>query len=275
MGGEAPYPGGVRRKRDALSALRVRRPPPPFRAVAVQRVEAMTPRMTRVTLAGEQLRGFGVEEPAASVRLLLPFPGESELVVPEWNGNEFLLPDGSRPVIRTFTPRRADPEAGELALDIVVHGGGAASEWAVAASPGDPAGVSGPGRGYAIDPEAPGYLLAGDETALPAVAQLLEAIPAGIPVEAHIEVARPEAEQRLPDHPSATAVWHRLPEGAPSGDAMVAAVTAAVFGSATRVWAAGEAAAVQRIRRHLREERDHPRELATIRGYWKQGRRGA
>ncbi len=255
-----------------MTARPVRRPPPPFRLIAVRRVEMLTPRMNRVTFGGEQLRGFEVGDPAASVRLLLPAPGK-ELVAPEWNGNEFLLSDGSRPLIRTFTPRPVDGPG--LALDIVVHGDGAASEWVAAASHGDPAGISGPGRGYVVDPEAPGYLLAGDETALPAVAQLLESIPGETPVAVYLEVAHPDAEQELPEHPSAEVTWQVLGEGVPPGEAMVAAVAAAAIEPGTRVWVAGEAAAVQRIRRHLREERSHPRELATVRGYWKHGRRGS
>jgi NADPH-dependent ferric siderophore reductase len=39
------------------------------------------------------------------------------------------------------------------------------------------------------------------------------------------------------------------------------------------VWAAGEAAAVQRIRSHLFVDRGLPRAHATVRGYWKHGRR--
>ena len=54
---------------------RVRREPPRFRRVEVRRVEERTPRLTRVTLGGDELEGFAVEEPAASVRLLLPSPG--------------------------------------------------------------------------------------------------------------------------------------------------------------------------------------------------------
>src|SRR6478752_7886717 len=109
---------------------RVRREPPRFRQVAVDRVEPRGPRMTRVTLAGPDLKGFTVEDPAASVRLLLPDAGTTELIMPSWNGNEFLLPDGRRPAIRTFTPLRADSDAGGLALEIVVHGEGVASAWA-------------------------------------------------------------------------------------------------------------------------------------------------
>lgn len=230
--------------------------------------------MARITLGGDRLSGLRIEDPAASVRLLLPLPGETELVVPDWNGNEFLLPDGGRPIIRTFTPRRADGDEGELDLEIVIHGAGAASEWAASASPGLPAAVSGPGRGYAVDPEASEFLLAGDETALPAIGQLMEALPPGIPVRVHIEVAHPEARQPLPDHPRGTVTWHDLPLGAPPGTAMVAAVTGAGLHPDARVWVAGEAAAVQQIRVHLRD-RGFPRAHTTVRGYWKHGRGGA
>ncbi len=252
--------------------LRTRREPPRFRAVEVRRVEHLTPRMTRVTVAGPELAGLTVELPAASVRLLLPSPGTPELVVPTWNGNEFLLDDGRRPLIRTFTPRRVDVLTHELDLDIVIHEGGAASEWANQAAPGDPAAVSGPGRGYAIDPDARSYLLAGDESAIPAIGQLLEALPA-LPVEAHVEISHPDARLALPPHANATVHWHERSSGSP-GDELVAAVRRADLDTDARVWAAGEAAAMQRLRKHLFTERDLARRAAAVRGYWKQGRRG-
>lgn len=132
-------------------------------------MERLTPRMLRVTFTGAELDGLTVKLPAASVRLLLPPQGETRFVMPTWSGNEFLLPDGQRPTIRTFTPRRADPEAPEVDLDIVVHDGGIVSAWAEAAEPGDLAAISGPGRGYVIDADAHTFLLAGDETAIPHV----------------------------------------------------------------------------------------------------------
>jgi NADPH-dependent ferric siderophore reductase len=241
--------------------------------VAVRRVSYLSPRMVRVTLTGRELEGFSLDEPAASVRLLLPSPG-GELVVPTWNGNEFLLPDGRRPAIRTFTPRRADPGTLELDLEIVVHGDGVASDWAASASAGMAAAISGPGRGYTIDPAAPGFLLAGDETAIPAISQLLEALPPNTPAQVHVEVAEPNARLALPDHPRATVEWHVLPPGAPPGDVLMAAVRGAGVVEGTRVWAAGEAAAIQRVRRHLFDERGIPRTETSVRGYWKHGRSG-
>jgi NADPH-dependent ferric siderophore reductase len=259
----------------AAGGLRLRREPPPFRGVTVRHVERLGPRMVRLTFGGPDLATLTPDLPAASVRLLLPSPGGRGLVVPSWNGNEFLLSDGRRPVIRTFTPRRVTAGPDELDLEIVVHGGGASSSWADAAEPGAAAAISGPGRGYAIDPEAPAFLLAGDETAIPAIGQLLTSLPEGTRIQVHVEVAAPEGRLALPDHPRAIVEWHDLPGGTPPGDALVAAVKSADLAPGTRVWVAGEAAAVQRIRRHLFDDRGLPRAHATVRGYWKHGRAGA
>lgn len=237
----------------------------------MHRVVAVTPWMSRVTLAGAELEGLRVEQPAASVRVLLPLAA-GELNIPRWNGNEFLLPNGERPTIRTFTPRRVDSSSGELDVEIVLHGEGAASAWATTARPGDPVAVSGPGRGYVIDDDAPEFVLAGDETAIPAIGQLLEALPRDTPVHIAIEVAHGDARQPLPEHSHATVQWLDLAPGAPPGDALFDAVRTARIAPDARVWVAGEAAAMQRIRRHLFEERNIARTQTAVRGYWKRGR---
>jgi NADPH-dependent ferric siderophore reductase len=255
-------------------SARIRREPPTFRRVAVKQVAALTPRLVRVTLAGPELKGLVVDQPAASVRLLLPSPGSSELVMPTWNGNEFLLSDGSRPAIRTLTPLRLEPDAPSLDVEIVIHEGGALSAWALAAKEGDEAALSGPGRGYPVDADATVFLLAGDESAIPAISQLLEVLPRDKAVRVLLEAADPAARLDLPTHPDATVEWFDLPDGAPPGDTLVAAVSAAELPQGARIWAAGEAAAMQRIRRHLLDDRGLPRSATWIRGYWKTGRAG-
>ncbi|MCU1465982.1 MAG: FAD-binding 9 siderophore-interacting domain protein [Actinomycetia bacterium] len=258
----------------ARVSARLRREPPRFRRVTVAGVRPLSARLVRITFAGAELDGLQIDEPAASVRLLLPGSATAALVMPIWNGNEFLLPGGRRPTIRTFTPRRSDPVARELDLDVVLHGTGRASEWAVAAEAGRQAAISGPGRGYTIDRDAPAYLLAGDESAIPAISQLLESLPPETPTQVEIEVPAPEGRVALPEHPNATIEWHDLAPGAPPGDALIAAVRRTEIAPGTRVWAAGEAAAVQRIRRYLFNELAIPRGQTTVRGYWKHGRAG-
>src|SRR4051794_22598334 len=88
--------------------------------------------------------------------MLLPRPGHDELTYPIWNGNEFLCGDGSRPWLRTLTPRRHDPVAGSIDVETVLHGDAPLSAWAVV---GSPVAVSGPGRGYAIDADAHRFVL--------------------------------------------------------------------------------------------------------------------
>jgi NADPH-dependent ferric siderophore reductase len=241
-----------------VTDLRVRRPPPSFRAVSVSRADQLTPRLMRVTVAGPALEGLIVDQPAASVRLLLPKAGT--LVIPTWNGNEFLLDDGTRPAIRTLTPRRLVDHS--LDLEVVIHGDAPLSSWARAATPGDAVAVSGTGRGYDVDPAASAFVLLGDETAIPAIGQLLEVLPHRASVEAHIEAPLPVD---LPAHPRATVAWH--------DDVVEAALDLSVPPDAW-FWAAGEAAAMQRIRHHLFDTLGVARAHAWVRGYWKRGRAG-
>lgn len=254
-----------------MTPTRSRREPPRFRRVEVARLEELSPFMTLITLAGVDLEGLEPPLPAASVRLLLP-TADTHLVLPTWNGNEFLLEDGIRPTLRTLTPVRLDTARLELDIVIVRHGHGPLSAWAGTAEQGDQVAVSGTGRGYEIDPVARSFLLAGDESALPAITQVLEALPEEALVRVILEVNHLDARIELPDHPGATVQWHQLDNGALPGEALGGAVVGAALDPGSRVWAAGEAAAMQRIRRHLFDERELPRADVVVRGYWKHGR---
>jgi NADPH-dependent ferric siderophore reductase len=251
-------------------STRLRREPPQFRRVTVRTVERRAPRLVRVVLHGPELVDMPVPEAAASVRLLLPTSGTSDLVIPSWNGNEFLLPDGRRPVLRTFTPWRTHADDDTLAIDVVLHGTGAASEWAERAGPGMPCALSGPGRGSAPAPDADDYLVLGDESAVPAIEQVLAVLPDSAQVRVVVEAADADGRRALPRRVE----WRQQPAGAPPGSTLVDVARDAAIAGDTRVWAAGEAAAMQRIRRHLFEDRGVARTRTTIRGYWKTGAAG-
>jgi NADPH-dependent ferric siderophore reductase len=253
---------------------RVRREPPAFRRLAVASIARRSPYLVRLTLAGPELAGFEPPLPAGSVRLLMPDEPGAALVLPVWNGNAFFHADGRRPLIRTVTPLRYDPDAGELDIEIVLHEGGPMAEWAGTVSPGAATAFSGPARGYAIAADMPTLLVAGDETAIPAIGQLLEAMPRATRVDVLVEIAHPEARVPLPAHPRADVRWLDQTSGAPPGTALVDAVVAHAIEPDGRIWAAGEAAAMQRIRRHLFGERGMTRAQAHVRGYWKHGHSG-
>ena len=252
-----------------MTAPRVRQPAPPFRRATVVAVTAVTPRLTRVTLRGEELVGIPMPEPAGSVRLLLPEP--DGLVIPTWAANNFVFADGRRPTLRTLTPVGTDPDRGELAVEIVRHGAGRAADWAEHARPGDPSAVSGPARGYVPSADAARFLLGGDETALPALVQLAAAVPPDVPAEILAEVPDPAARLPITDRPGITVTWLDGSAGVP-GTALADAFSERRVDAHTHVWAGGEAAAMQRIRRHLYEALGVERSRATARGYWKHGR---
>jgi NADPH-dependent ferric siderophore reductase len=253
------------------AAQRIRREPPAFRRVGVRSKQLLSERMLRIVLGGDELDGFAIESPASSVRLLLPAPGADALEMPTWTGNQFELATGERAPIRTFTPRAFDAARRELTLDVVLHEHGAATDWARRAETGDEAAISGPGRSEALDPDARSFLLAGDGSAIPAVAQLLEWIDHDRTIDVHIEIAHPDARFELPDHPRATITWHDAAPGAMPGSSIVEVVRQ-LDELPDAVWVAGEAAAVQRLRTHLFEERGRTRKSVTARGYWKLGR---
>ena len=226
---------------DRLERLtRLRREPPPLVPVAVVRRDEVSPRLLRLTFDGPGLTDLVVDEPAASIRLLVPTAGTDELVVPEWNGNEFLLPDGSRPALRTFTPLRVDNDAGRVEIEVVRHPGGAVSEWAESVEPGDPAAISGPGSGFTIPTGTTQLIVFADETALPAVSQLLDAAVGETRLVIHVEVVTSDAEIDLAVRLDDELTWHVTDADEVPGGRLVEVVrTITELDDGAHVWAAG------------------------------------
>jgi len=249
-----------------------RRTPQPKHARVV-RTERLTPHMIRVVLA---------VDPAAALEIgactdhyvKLVFAPEG-VVYPEPLDLEAVrgsLPREQWPRTRTYTVRAWDPDTREMTLDFVHHGHeGLAGPWAARARPGDGLWFMGPGGGYAPDPDAAWHLLAGDESALPAVAAAVEQLPPGAVARVFVEVSGPDEEQKLPTAADAEVVWlHRGPR--PVGEALVEAVTSLDFPAGdVHVFVHGEAAFVKELRRHLRLDRGVPRERMSISGYWRRG----
>ncbi|MEU9285548.1 siderophore-interacting protein [Streptomyces sp. NPDC048275] len=247
-----------------------RRPRKPHSARVV-RTERLTPHMQRVVLGGEGLAAFTAGTSTDHyVKLLF---GPEGVTYPEPFDMERIRAEFPReqwPVTRTYTVRAWDPEQRELTLDFVVHGDeGLAGPWAARVQPGELVRFMGPGGAYAPDVSADWHLLAGDESALPAIAAALEALPDDAVAHAFVEVSGPEEEQKVDC--DVDVVWlHRGDR--PLGEALVEAVRALEF-PAGRVHAFvhGEAGFVKELRHLLRVERDISREDLSISGYWRLG----
>ncbi len=250
----------------------VRRKPQLSRAHVV-RTERLTPHMVRVVLGGEGLADFAAGASTDHyVKLLFPYEG---VTYPEPFDMEVIRRDMPRdqwPRTRTYTVRSFDRAARELVIDFVVHGDeGLAGPWALRVQPGEEVLFLGPGGAYAPDPAADWHLLAGDESALPAIAASLERMPEGALVHAFVEVADEHDEQKL-DLPAGIEVTWLHRGAAPVGEALVAAVRALDFPAGdVHAFVHGEAGFVKELRRLLRVEREVPRERLSISGYWRRG----
>jgi NADPH-dependent ferric siderophore reductase len=243
----------------------------PLHTGQVIRTERLTPHVQRVVFGGDGLAAFDAGTFTDHyVKLVFPAEGVSYPEPFDLGRIREEFPRGQWPVTRTYTVRAWDPELRELTLDFVIHGDeGLAGPWALAARPGDTLRFRGPGGAYAPDPEADWHLVAGDESALPAIAAALEALPDRAEIRAFVEVAGPEEEQKIDS--DAEIVWlHR--GNRPVGEALVEAVRALEFPEGrVHAFVHGEAGFVKELRRLLRVERQIPREDLSISGYWRLG----
>ncbi|MFS8098896.1 siderophore-interacting protein [Lentzea alba] len=214
--------------------------------LTVREVLPLTPRMVRMTFTGDGLTEVG-NWPDQQLKLLFPKPGGSAEVsssedVGSWYQAYLAIPEAERPWMRSFTVRALVD--GVLTVDFVLHGdSGPASAWAASAQPGDVIGRFGPSPDYARPLGTADLLVfAGDETALPAIASLLELLPGSQEWLAFVEVADPLEEQDIPG-----VRWvHRS-----AGEDLVSVVTTADVPPSAWVWLGGEASAVRALRRHF------------------------
>jgi NADPH-dependent ferric siderophore reductase len=234
-------------------------------------VSLVSPRLISVLVTGDELDGFTDAVPTSHLKVFLPAEGQLEphLPAPGPDGT-VVAPDGAAPVVRTYTPRRYDPATRTLEIQFLLHGTGPAAEWARRAAPGDRLAVAGPGGRFSLEPAADHWWLAADESAIPAVGTLLEALPETTAADVHLEVDGPDDEVEFAATAKATITWHhRRPDA--FGAELADAARAGAIPDGARVWVACEAAAMRDIRRYLITERHLPPASLVTRGYWRAG----
>lgn len=288
--------------------------------VRLERRIALSPALTRFVFSGPEVRQMRTLAPDQRIKVLLPAPDGSPPSLPaqgDWHASLRALDKAQRPPMRTYTLRALRAEIGEVEVDFVLHGeSGPASAWATHARPGDRLQLVAPNAAYSGDPggyewrppvEVRHVLLIGDETALPAIAgiieQLAEREDAPV-VQAFLEV--PTQQDRLSIACGPLTRLHWLPRAGTSaghGDRMLEAacelatlpssaprergrtplnpvnidrelpwVLANPADSAFYAWVAGESAAVMAIRRLLIGEWGLDRRAASFMGYWRHGK---
>ncbi len=244
-----------------------------LRLLEVQAVKRITPLMLRVTLAGDQLEGFISPGYADHIKIFFPQAG-NDPVVPVLGPDGLAFPDDKpRPQMRDYTPRAFHAAANTLDVDFVLHGDGPASSWATQAEVGQKIVIGGP-RGSIIIPDAfDWYLLAGDETALPAIGRRLEELPATARAIAVIEVASKEEEQVLKIAASAEIIWvHRNGAEAGNNDLLLRKIESLNLPEGDcYAFIASESSISKAVRNHLVDQRGFNGEWVKAAGYWLRG----
>lgn len=227
-----------------LADVAVNRAVPSTRAfrTTVTDVVVLSRHFIRVTLTAEDLRHFSTGGLDQRIKIFLPRADggvpdiglfdEPRPATMQWYYAWRDLDEAERNPIRTYTARAIRPEQREIDIDFVVHGtGGPASAWVSGARAGDELIVIGPdaraeqsGSGIEWNPgTAAEVLLAGDETATPAICAILESLPEGVGGEAYLEV--PGADDFMEVETRSGVQIHWLGrDGAPLGEQLTAAV---------------------------------------------------
>ena len=178
---------------------------------------------------------------------------------------------------RDYTPRRFDAERRELTIEFVLHGDGPATAWAAQAVAGQWIGVGGPRGSILIPDDYDTYLLAGDETALPAIARFLEEMRPGIRADVLIEVASWQEERHLPTAANASITWLSRDDRPASTSILLEQALRALTlpHGDVHAWLAGEIEVVRRLRDVLVADKALPRTRIRAAGYWRVGEPGA
>jgi NADPH-dependent ferric siderophore reductase len=246
---------------------------PNIHEATVLRSEDITPRMRRVTFSCADVTPFVGGD--MHVRLLVPANGRT----PVWPGlrsdGRVAWPEGDDELlVRVYTIRAVDSDRRELSIDFLQHPAPGVktpgADFARDAEPGQRVALLGPGGGSL--PAAQSIVLAGDESALPAIARIAEELTAGTRLQAIIEVLDASEEQQLSSAGSLDVRWlHRCDYPAEAKGILAEETKKAValMGSETFVWFAAEKEDVRAIRAFLKG-RQHDRKNMYVAWYWER-----
>ena len=247
--------------------------------VEVIRTERISPNFMRITVGGDNLAPLTKHGFDHWFRLFLPHEqGETNFNLPKRVDTlgyvQYLrMPAETRPPMRNYTVRHHRPEALELDIDFVVHGDeGLATRWATRARPGDSVALLDQGAGFEFDPAVKHFLLAADETGLPAVAGILRDLPRDARGSAVIEIPHAEDAQEVSAPEGVRVDWLVRDEGDRPGIRALEAVKKweRPEGRVT-AYLVGEQGLATGARRWLVNELGVPKKSIVFSGYWKIG----
>lgn len=209
--------------------------------VVLARKQVLSPSMLCCVFSGDDVRQMKMDAPDQRIKLMFPsVNGTPSNLTGEgaWWETISKMPADIRPIPRTYTIRHVNAEAGEVAVEFVMHGTeGPASAWALAAEPGDALQMIAPNRAHVDDsggyewkphPEVERGLVVADETAFPAAKAILEQLAEWPnPPQLQLFIEMPKRGDCIDLSHYSFAEVHWLPReesGASHGEALLSAV---------------------------------------------------
>ncbi len=185
---------------------------------------------------------------------------------------------GGRIIRRRYTIRRFDAAAQLLDLQIIMHTGGPGARWARGLQVGDQIEALGPRGKITLATGVDWHLFIGDDVAIPGVAAMAEALPAGARAMVQAEVAEADEEQPIDAANGVDLSWtwlHRDGRQPNDPSALLAALSEIELPAGPgHAYVAGEAFVVAALRAALLARGLAP-ESISAKAYWGRGRANA
>jgi NADPH-dependent ferric siderophore reductase len=250
------------------------RPARPQAVLTVLHREWLSPHAVRVTAGGDGFEALRMNDFTDKyAKILFVDPGLGLTPPYDLAALRESLPPDRQPVTRTYTLRWADVQRREVAIDFVVHGDeGIAAPWAAQAKPGDILTLSGAGGAYRPDPFSDWHLLAGDESALPAICSALDALPGDARGLAYLETCDPGEQLDATVPAGVEVVWLHRPQPGSQPRLLADTLLAGPWLSGRAdVFAHGERESMKAVRSALATRLGDGDQM-SLSGYWAAGR---
>lgn len=238
--------------------------PPNFALARFCRSWRVAPNFIRVELACDDTRRLA-EGKGMHFSLLLPPEGRDPVWLTLDDRGRTLWPSGADALHRApYTFVDLDVATGRFTFDVFEHEGGRVTTWATTATPGTEVGITGPGSG--TFPTGTAMLMAGDETALPAMRRILAASPADRHGSVFIEVGSAADICDLPRPDGMALTWVLRSRGDTLWDHL--SRIDAPEGPDRHVWIAAEKDLVRRAKSRFRGDQGVGIDESYMAYYW-------
>ncbi|WP_310009505.1 siderophore-interacting protein [Caballeronia sp. LZ043] len=234
-----------------------------FRPVHVSSSLLIAPKVRRLLLTGSALKELAPHKPAQWIELF------SEKSLPDT-----AVGSNSEPYLsgRVYTVREFNPTACTIAIDVFLRETGAMSQQLDTAKSGDRFVITGTHGGFAgVPADCEEFALAGDETAMPAIASILDSLPDHITTQLFIDIEdEASVTSCSPDQvrPFERILRHANCHLVPGRLASTLTAWASHHPGAY-IWAAGEANEMDEVKRTLQSGPKLDARRVHTRGYWR------